>query len=93
MISSVSGGDYVNPALSATQSSLPSQKSMDAAQSFNALMIEKMLNQATDAKATNNKDFTYTMKQTEYLMNSQLADAISASSTNLTIQVAKEIEQ
>lgn len=70
----------------------PSQKSLEAAESFNAFMIEQMLNTVTKAKKSSS-EHSLAMEQMEYMRNKQFSDAIAKGADELKLRVAREIER
>ncbi len=71
----------------------PSQRALDAAESFNALMIEQMLNTVTKAKYSVERAQSTASEQYEYLRNQHFSDAIAKSAEELNNRVAQEIER
>jgi hypothetical protein len=63
-----------------------------AATGFNALLIEKMLNSSTDARAETNPDITLALKTSEYMYNTKMAEVIAASSVEINNIIAREID-
>lgn len=69
-----------------------SSRALSAAESFNALLLEKMLNSNTDLRAENNPDISLAMKTSEYLYNTKIAELVSATNIELNKQIANEID-
>lgn len=89
MISPVSSANHA--ALSSAQhTSEPSEKSVNAARSFNSFVLEKSLNINTEMKfETNGRGDV--AKQIEMLHNSELAKLVSEQSNELNQKIALEM--